>query len=402
MTHLFLNGLAASAGGGLTYLRNVIPHLSAKRDVSATVLLSPGLRQEFGGPPGVIFLEANVEANPGRRFWQEQTMLRRLVRQSGANVVISTGNFALRKSPVPQILLSRNALYTSADFFNDLRSRKDYRIWADTKIKSFLARQSIRWADCTVAPSEAFARELRQWARKEIVSIPHGFDHEAFFIAQQRLPPDVLKKVEAAQGSLRLLFVSHYNYYRNFETLFHGVALLQQLVPDRHISLFLTCQLRSEDNPGAYDAGRASALVHRLGISNNIVELGTVPYHLLHHLYRASDIYATAAYAESFAHPLVEAMASGLPIVASDLYVHREICGDAALYFPRFSAERMAERVLQVSQSMTLQRQLADSGLKRSRDFSWSSHVAQLIHLAEDLLKRSNGRRAEANLELAS
>jgi glycosyltransferase involved in cell wall biosynthesis len=402
MTHLFLNGLAASAGGGLTYLRNVIPHLSAKRDVSATVLLSPGLRQEFGGPPGVIFLEANVEANPGRRFWQEQTMLRRLVRQSGANVVISTGNFALRKSPVPQILLSRNALYTSADFFNDLRSRKDYRIWADTKIKSFLARQSIRWADCTVAPSEAFARELRQWARKEIVSIPHGFDHEAFFIAQQRLPPDVQKKVEAAQGSLRLLFVSHYNYYRNFETLFHGVALLQQLVPDRHITLFLTCQLRSEDNPGAYDAGRASALVHRLGISNNIVELGTVPYHLLHHLYRASDIYATAAYAESFAHPLVEAMASGLPIVASDLYVHREICGDAALYFPRFSAERMAERVLQVSQSMTLQRQLADSGLKRSRDFSWSSHVAQLIHLAEDLLKRSNGRRAEANLELVS
>jgi glycosyltransferase involved in cell wall biosynthesis len=402
MTHLFLNGLAASAGGGLTYLRNVIPHLSAKRDVSATVLLSPGLRQEFGGPPGVIFLEANVEANPGRRFWQEQTMLRRLVRQSGANVLISTGNFALRKSPVPQILLSRNALYTSADFFRDLRSRKDYRIWADTKIKSFLARQSIHWADCTVAPSEAFAKELRQWTRKEIVSIPHGFDHEAFFIAQQRLPPDVQKKVEEAQGSLRLLFVSHYNYYRNFETLLRGVALLQQLVPDRHITLFLTCKLRSEDNPGAYDAGRASALVHRLGISNNIVDLGTVPYHLLHHLYRASDIYATAAYAESFAHPLVEAMASGLPIVASDLYVHREICGDAALYFPRFSAERMAERVLQVSQSMTLQRQLADSGLKRSRDFSWSSHVAQLIHLAEDLLKRSNGRRAEANLELVS
>jgi glycosyltransferase involved in cell wall biosynthesis len=401
MTHLFLNGLAATAGGGLTYLRNVIPHLSNKGDVSATVLLSPGLRQEFGSLPGVVFLEANLEVNPARRLWQEQTMLRGLVSQSGADVLISTGNFALRKSPVPQILLSRNALYTSADFFRDLRSRKDYRIWADTKIKSFLARQSIRWADCTVAPSEAFARELCQWARKEIVSIPHGFDDEAFFIAQQRLPPDVQKKVEAAQGSLRLLFVSHYNYYRNFETLFHGVALLQQLVPDRHITLFLTCKLRSEDNPGAYDAGRASALVHRLGISNNIVELGTVPYHLLHHLYRASDIYATAAYAESFAHPLVEAMASWLPIVASNLYVHREICGDAALYFPRFSAERMAERVLQVSQSMTLQRQLADSGLKRSRDFSWSSHVAQLIHLAEDLL-RSNGRRAEANLELAS
>ena len=402
MTHLFVNGLAASASGGLTYLRNVIPQLSTKGDVSATVLLSPGLREEFSSLPGVVFLEANLEANPARRLWQEQTMLRRLVSQSGADVLISTGNFALRKSPVPQILLSRNALYTSADFFRDLRSRKDYRIWADTKIKSFLARRSIHWADCTVAPSEAFAKELRQWTRKEIVSVPHGFDHEAFFIAQQRLPPEVQKKVEAAQGSLRLLFVSHYNYYRNFETLLHGVALLQQRVPDRHITLLLTCKLRSEDNPGAYDAGRVSALVHHLGISNNIVQLGTVPYHLLHHLYRACDIYVTAAYAESFAHPLVEAMASGLPVVASDLRVHREICGEGAVYFPRFSAEVMAERVLQVSQSMILRRQLTDSSLKRSRDFSWSSHVAQLKQLAENLLNRNNGRSAEANLELVS
>jgi glycosyltransferase involved in cell wall biosynthesis len=131
------------------------------------------------------------------------------------------------------------------------------------------------------------------------------------------------------------------------------------------------------------------------------VELGTVPYHLLHHLYRACDIYASAAYAESFAHPLIEAMASGLPIVASDLYVHREICRDAALYFPRFSAETMVERVQQLSQSMTLPQQLADNGLRRSRDFSWSTHVARLIQLAEDLLTTNNGRSV-VNLELVS
>jgi len=35
--HLFLNGLAASAGGGLTYLRNVIPHLSSRTDLRTTV-----------------------------------------------------------------------------------------------------------------------------------------------------------------------------------------------------------------------------------------------------------------------------------------------------------------------------------------------------------------------------
>ena len=47
MMHLFVNSLAASAGGGLTYIRNVIPHLATTPDVRVTVALSSGLRQEF-------------------------------------------------------------------------------------------------------------------------------------------------------------------------------------------------------------------------------------------------------------------------------------------------------------------------------------------------------------------
>ena len=47
MMHLFINSLAASAGGGLTYIRNVIPHLAGRSDLRVTVALSPSLRQEF-------------------------------------------------------------------------------------------------------------------------------------------------------------------------------------------------------------------------------------------------------------------------------------------------------------------------------------------------------------------
>ena len=50
MIRLFINGLAASAGGGLTYLRNVIPHLARRADVETTVLLNPAMRREFSPP----------------------------------------------------------------------------------------------------------------------------------------------------------------------------------------------------------------------------------------------------------------------------------------------------------------------------------------------------------------
>jgi glycosyltransferase involved in cell wall biosynthesis len=126
--------------------------------------------------------------------------------------------------------------------------------------------------------------------------------------------------------------------------------------------------------------------VQELGVNSNVVELGAVPYHLLHHVYRACDLYVTPAYVETFAHPLVEAMASGLPVIASDLAVHREVCGDAAIHFPAFSPHLLAEAVARVAQSPELCKKMSESGLKRSGDFSWKDHVARVISIAQTLL----------------
>jgi glycosyltransferase involved in cell wall biosynthesis len=112
-----------------------------------------------------------------------------------------------------------------------------------------------------------------------------------------------------------------------------------------------------------------------------VVQLGAVPYASLHRLYRACDLYVTPAYAETFAHPLVEAMASGLPVVASDLPVHKEVCGDAALYFPRFSPEALAEAVVRIACSCDLAAELSEAGRKTSSDFSWAEHVDRLLEL---------------------
>ena len=384
MIHLFINALAASAGGGLTYVRNVLPRLAVREDVRTTVLLSGALRNEIVDSARVSVLPMNSPNGSARRFWYEQCNLPQFIRRSGADTLLSTGNFALYRSPVPQILLSRNALYTSSDFLRDLRNRGDYRLLLDTKVKARLARWSVQVADCTVAPTATFASDLQQWTGKDVVSIHHGFDHEAFFRDQGPLPPAVQAQLAESEGSLRLLFVSHYNYYRNFETLIRAVAILKKQLHLRRIRLILTCKLKSEENPGDYQASPAADLVQQLGLGEEVVELGAIPYGLLRHLYRACDLYVTPAYAETFAHPLVEAMASGLPVVASDLAVHREICGEAALYFPRFSPEVLAEQVVH-AQSAEQARTMRDLGMVRSRDFSWDKHVEELLRLARCL-----------------
>ncbi len=381
--HLFINSVAASAGGGLTYIRNLLPQLAARRDVRVTIALPSGLRREFPDFANITFLELQVPV--ARRFWREQLELPKTIRGCGADVLLSTGNFALRNSPVPQILLSRNSIYTSADFGRDLLGRREYRLWLETRLRAIVAKKSIQWADVTVAPSHAFATQLEQWTGRRVVTVHHGFDRAAFTSDLTPLAGEVEGKLLALDGCLKLLFVSHYNYYRNFETLIRALPLLRSHLPNRSVKLLLTCQLAAGKNPGPYHPEGAASLVNQLDVAEMIVELGMVPYQALHQLYTRADIYITPAYTETFAHPLVEAMACGLPVVASDLEVHREICEGAARYFPKFSPERLAQTVTEVATSPETAQDMVAVGAERARQFSWKGHVEQILALSFQL-----------------
>ncbi len=391
--HILFNAFAASSGSGLTYVRNVAAVLARRSDVRATFLVGPELSREFGAWANVAVEEVAEPQSVARRFLWEQSALPRVARNLQADVLVSAGNFALRLSPVPQILLSGNSLYTSADYRRDLLQRGEYGLWMDNGVRAFFAARSVGWADVTVAPSEAFAQDLRQWTSdNRVVAIHHGFDREVFFAADAPLPESLQTVLTGAEDCLRVLFVSHFNYFRNFETLFRGLGMIRAMLPERNVKLLLTTRLRSADNPGDFRAEPAATLVRELGLSEHVVELGTIPYRQLHHLYRACDLYVTPSYAETFAHPVVEAMSCGVPVVASDLPVHREVAGDAAVYFPRFSPEGLAQQVRDVVNSPELARRLSRNGEQRARDFSWEKHVDQLLDVARDLLQRRAGR----------
>jgi glycosyltransferase involved in cell wall biosynthesis len=384
MMHLFINALAATAGGGLTYIRNVLPYFASRSDLRVTVALSSDLRKEFRLGPNVGFVEVSVPV--ARRFWFEQSKLPDMIAGLQSDVLLSTGNFALWRSPVPQVLLSRNSIYTSSDFYRDLWSRHDYRTWIDTRLRAMLAKRSVRWADLTIAPSETFAAELTSWSGKNVIAIHHGFDQKSFTALSDPLPPGVVQKIRETEGAVRLLFVSHYNYYRNFETLIQSLPLLRNCFVKRSVKLLLTCHLSAGKNQGGYRSQSAANLVKRLDVSDVVVELGPIPYQQLHEVYACADVYVTPSYAETFSHPLVEAMSSGVPVVASDIAVHREICGDAAAYFPTFSPEKLAQTVEQVVSSPEATSRMATAGLVQASSFSWRRHAESMLEVCANLV----------------
>jgi glycosyltransferase involved in cell wall biosynthesis len=382
---IFLNGLAANAGAGLTYLYNVVPRLACHPEVRTIVAVQPTLRKQFEQLAGVEVISPPNTLGTTRRFLFEQFELPRIIRESQAHVLISAGNFALRKSPVPQILLSGNSLYTSKEFRRDLAGRREYGMMAGNFMRGIVAKKSVAWAERTVAPSTAFAEELSAWTKKAVCAIHHGFDRQRFCSMSEQLPRGVQRKLNETADCYRLLFVSHYNYYRNFETLLRALPLITRTLAPKKVRLVLTCMLEPGKKPGGYDSTNAARLVEELGISESVVQLGPVPYDALYQVYRACDLYVTAAYAETFAHPLVEAMSSGLPIVAADRRVHREVCGDAALYFETFEAESLADTVARVATSSETRAKLDSAGSLRVQSFTWAEHVEKIVSVATDL-----------------
>ena len=82
-----------------------------------------------------------------------------------------------------------------------------------------------------------------------------------------------------------------------------------------------------------------------LGVEDMWIESGYVQYEQLRSLYEVSDLFVFPSFTESFGHSLVESMASGLPVVAADMPVNREVCEEGATYFSKFDPEACAKKI---------------------------------------------------------
>jgi len=400
MSKVLLNARSSTAGGGLTYLRNTLPRFARSQTDNQYVAIVPeSRRDEFEQFQSGKLSVQSIGGVEGRSLLsllkREQASLKQLIRSQNIDVLVSLGNFALFSSPVPQILFNRNDLYFSREFVKDLAARGHYLQIGETLVRRSFARASMKAADMNVAPSLAFATKLASFnggnpRRFEI--LPFGFDCDAFLNASQSRA----SRFEKKPGTQRLLYVSHYNYFRNFETLIRALPLIQTALANLtgdNVELALTTDIRKGAVYGGYNATSASNLIDKLGVRDRILMLGEIPYKELHSLYRTADVFVCPSYSESFGHPMLEAMASGTPVLAANLPVHREVCGDAAIYFDPFDEHELARECLRVLTDETTQRQLRTAANKQILQFSWDRHVEQLDNLIARLTTSKQAKR---------
>jgi glycosyltransferase involved in cell wall biosynthesis len=93
--------------------------------------------------------------------------------------------------------------------------------------------------------------------------------------------------------------------------------------------------------------------------------------------YARARIFAFPSLDEGFGMPALEAMAAGVPVVASRRSALPEVCGDAALLVDPESEDEIAKALLLLARSEARREELAQGGRARAAGFSWRQAVEQ-------------------------
>ena len=255
----------------------------------------------------------------------------------------STGMFATLESRVPVVATFH--AYAGRSILMAALAPLLGRVWR---------RLSVR-----LAVSEAAAEFAGRHLTGELTVVPNGVDVDLFGGARPaELPP-----------GRRILFVNRLEPRKGFAVAVRAFVLLAEEVPDAILVV-------AGDGPE-----RSAAEELPAALRDRVLMLGTVSHDRLPPYHAAADLFiGPAVGGESFGIVLVEAMAAGLPVVASDIPGYREVVRDGTdgLLVPPKDPAALASSVRRILADPRLANRLRTEALASAERYRWEVVTAQI------------------------
>lgn len=316
--------------------------------------------------------EAGIETHflGGRRASQFPLIVRRLarlLRTQQAELVQSflfhanlAARLAGRRAGVPHVLSGIRVAERAAR----------WHLWCD-RLTSRLVDRYV----CVSRSVADFSRDEAGLPSDKLVVIPNGIDVERY----QRAEPLDLTLLGLGAGRRAVTFVGRLERQKGLlDFLRHSPRWLGRL-PYHDLLLVGTGPQESALREEAERAAIA-ARVHFIGWRDDVPRI-----------LRASDLFVLPSQWEGMPNALLEAMAAGLPVVATDVEGVRELLGDGARcqVEVRGNLEEFCELIVSLLAESTLADRLGQDNQRRAREFSWQSMVAAYQRLFDDMAGRT-------------
>lgn len=301
---------------------------------------------------------------------------------SAVRIVVMAGSFWLRART-----LYREAKGCVAHVhFSEGRVRPIFRLFLPgptvvTYHNRYFRPKAFDWADvfCSRAVDVlvAVSDEVRRACLH--VGLPEG---KLLVIRNGVVPPQHFDGVSPAPG--HCVAVARAVPQKDYRTLLTGFARACTLGAELQLTVI----------GSGPDEAELQRLAVALGIGPRVSWLGEVTSaETIHATRRRAPIFLTASRWEGFSLSVLEAMAAGQAVVASDISPHREALGENGVYFAPGDALGMGEALAKLAADQDRQAELGRRGVTRAASFSLENCVAEHVHLYLTLSERQSERR---------
>ena len=344
-----------------TYIRNVLRQLSRLDQHTEFVLFC---RPEDAA--GLKTLGENFRPSPetaGNYSIAEQWKIPLAIRREGVTLFHAPHYVLPALVPCRSVVTIHDCIHLM--FPQYLPNPIAYR-YARTSI-AIAARRATR----VLTVSESSKRDILRFVDAEpskIDVIYNAYD-ERFGVEPKE--EDVVRVRERFQlHDEFVLYAGNVKPHKNLERLIDAFHLVRKRGLD-HLKLVLI-----GDDISKYAALRRA--VHRHQLHNYVRFLGYVPEETLAVMYRLAGVFVFPSLYEGFGLPPLEAMASGTPVVTSNVSSLPEVAGDAAMLVDPYDPEAIADGIYRVLTDESLRSEMRRKGLERARQFSWEQSVRRV------------------------
>jgi glycosyltransferase involved in cell wall biosynthesis len=177
-----------------------------------------------------------------------------------------------------------------------------------------------------------------------------------------------------------VLYAGNIKPHKNLERLIEAFHILRQSPAFKDVQLLII-----GDEISKYATLRRA--VHRHKLHKSVRFFGFVPDRTLAALYRLANVFVFPSLYEGFGLPPLEAMASGTPVVTSNVSSLPEVVGDAAIMIDPYEPAAIADAIERVLTDDALRADLQRRGLARAREFSWERSISRVREIYDEVMQ---------------
>ena len=251
--------------------------------------------------------------------------------------------------------------------------------WREGVRNRFLrqALKALRLADAYIVGTEWLKGELATWLGddRRIRVIPFGVDR-AFFGESKSARERGRHDWRIPEDAFVVLHIGSTVDRKNVPLVINTVARLRQ-----HSDAYLL-------QVGGRFTAEQEQLIDRLDLRRVVRSVAAADETTLRRAYRAADVLLFPSLYEGFGFPVLEAFASGLPVVTSGAGGLKEVGGDAAVVVEGRDPASYVQALDELSEDADRREDLIDKGWARARQFTWQKTAEQTAGVYREFLGR--------------